>query len=43
MDDSLVHGQIVQGWLRSLDVDIVFSCFDLVANDKMRQILMEWL
>jgi PTS system mannose-specific IIB component len=41
VDDRLVHGQIVQGWLKTLDVDVVLVVSDLAANDKIQQTLME--
>jgi PTS system mannose-specific IIB component len=41
VDDRLVHGQIVQGWLKTLDVDAVLVISDLAANDKIQQTLME--
>jgi mannose/fructose/sorbose-specific phosphotransferase system IIB component len=40
VDDRLVHGQIVQGWLKTLDVDVVLVISDLAANDKIQQTLM---
>lgn len=40
IDDRLVHGQIVQGWLKSLDVDTVLVVSDSAASDKTQQILM---
>ncbi|MDR2395858.1 MAG: PTS sugar transporter subunit IIB [Endomicrobium sp.] len=41
VDDRLVHGQIVQGWLKTLDVDVVLVVSDLAANNKIQQTLME--
>ncbi|MDR3196171.1 MAG: PTS sugar transporter subunit IIB [Endomicrobium sp.] len=41
IDDRLVHGQIVQGWLKALDVDAVLVISDSAANDKMQQTLMK--
>jgi PTS system mannose-specific IIB component len=40
IDDRLVHGQIVQGWLKILDVNIVLVVSDIVILDTMQQILM---
>jgi PTS system mannose-specific IIB component len=34
IDDRLVDGQIVQGRLKSLDVDTVLVVSDSVASDK---------
>jgi PTS system mannose-specific IIB component len=40
VDDRLVHGQIVQGWLKNFDVDTVLVVSDSAASDKTQQILM---
>jgi PTS system mannose-specific IIB component len=40
IDDRLVHGQIVQGWLKILDVDIILIISDIATLDIMQQILM---
>ncbi|MDR3330804.1 MAG: PTS sugar transporter subunit IIB [Endomicrobium sp.] len=40
IDDRLVHGQIVQGWLKMILVDILLVVSDIVACDKMQQMLM---
>ncbi|OEG70398.1 hypothetical protein ATZ36_04530 [Candidatus Endomicrobiellum trichonymphae] len=40
IDDRLVHGQIVQGWLRILNVDIILIVSDIVILDAMQQMLM---
>ena len=40
IDDRLVHGQIVQGWLKSIDVNKIVVASDAVADDNMQQILM---
>jgi PTS system mannose-specific IIB component len=40
IDDRLVHGQIVQGWLKTVDVDKILIISDEVANDEMQQILL---
>ncbi|MDR2251868.1 MAG: PTS sugar transporter subunit IIB [Endomicrobium sp.] len=40
IDDRLVHGQIVQCWLKNFNVDTVLVVSDSAANDKTQQILM---
>lgn len=40
IDDRLIHGQIVEGWVRPLDADYIVVVSDEVANDKMQQTLL---
>jgi len=40
IDDRLIHGQIVQGWLKTVEVDKILIVSDEVANDEMQQILL---
>jgi PTS system mannose-specific IIB component len=40
IDDRLIHGQIVQGWLRILDVNIILVVSDIATLDTMQQMLM---
>ncbi len=40
IDDRLVHGQIVQGWLKVVDVNKIVIASDIVACDTMQQMLM---
>jgi PTS system mannose-specific IIB component len=40
IDDRLVHGQIVQGWLKILDVDIILVVSGVMTLDNMQQVLM---
>ena len=40
IDDRLIHGQIVQGWLKTVDVDKILIISDEVAGDEMQQILL---
>ncbi len=40
IDDRLIHGQIVQGWLKTVDVDKILIISDEVANDEMQQVLL---
>lgn len=41
IDDRLVHGQIVQGWLKVVPVDILLVASDVASQDKMQQMVME--
>jgi len=40
IDDRLVHGQIVQGWLKNIAVDKIAVASDLAAKDSLQQMLM---
>jgi PTS system mannose-specific IIB component len=40
IDDRLVHGQIVQGWLKVIDINKIVVVSDIVANDAMQQMLL---
>jgi mannose/fructose/sorbose-specific phosphotransferase system IIB component len=40
IDDRLIHGQIVEGWLKTIEVDHIMVISDYVAGDKMQQILL---
>ncbi len=40
IDDRLIHGQIVQGWLKTVQIDKILVISDEAANDEMQQILM---
>ena len=40
IDDRLIHGQIVQGWIKTVDVDKILIVSDEVANDEMQQVLL---
>ena len=40
IDDRLVHGQIVQGWLKVIDINKIVVVSDAVANDRMQQMLL---
>ncbi len=40
IDDRLIHGQIVQGWLKVIEVNKILLISDEVAGDKMQQILL---
>ncbi|MEW6040911.1 MAG: PTS sugar transporter subunit IIB [Elusimicrobiota bacterium] len=36
IDDRLIHGQVVEGWLRHLNVNCIFVANSAVANDEMQ-------
>jgi len=40
IDDRLIHGQIVQGWLKSVSIDRILVVSDEVAVDKMQCVLL---
>jgi PTS system mannose-specific IIB component len=40
IDDRLVHGQIVQGWLKTIAVDTLLVVSDFIVGNKMQQVLM---
>jgi PTS system mannose-specific IIB component len=40
IDDRLVHGQVVEGWLKIVNVDTILVVSDVVARDTVQQILM---
>jgi mannose/fructose/sorbose-specific phosphotransferase system IIB component len=40
IDDRLIHGQIVEGWLKTVKIDHIMVVSDYVAKDKMQQILL---
>lgn len=40
IDDRLVHGQVVQGWIPQLDVDEVLVASASALKDEMRKTLM---
>ena len=40
IDDRLIHGQIVEGWLRGIQADCIIVVSDEVAKDKMQQTLL---
>jgi PTS system mannose-specific IIB component len=33
IDDRLVHGQVVQGWIKHLEIDTIAVCSDEVYCD----------
>jgi len=40
IDDRLIHGQVVEGWLKTIGVGHIIVISDEVAADKMQQILL---
>lgn len=41
IDDRLIHGQVIQGWVRHLKIERILVCNDEVASDEMRKALIE--
>ena len=41
IDDRLVHGQVVEGWLPHIQVDLVAVVSDAVASDEVQASLMK--
>lgn len=40
IDDRLIHGQVVEGWLKVIRVDHIAVVSDQVARDKVQQALL---
>jgi mannose/fructose/sorbose-specific phosphotransferase system IIB component len=40
IDDRLIHGQIVEGWLKTINASHIVVVSDQVAQDKMQQVLL---
>jgi PTS system mannose-specific IIB component len=40
IDDRLIHGQIVQGWLKTIQIDKILVASDEVAKDEMQMVLL---
>ncbi len=41
VDDRLIHGQVVEGWIKSLNIDTIVICSDFVACDVIEKTLFE--
>ena len=41
VDDRLVHGQVVEGWLPTLGADLVVVVSDVSASDPVQSALMK--
>ena len=39
VDDRLIHGQVVEGWLRHISVDCIIVINEAVAKDEMQCVL----
>ena len=39
IDDRLIHGQVVEGWLKNINIDHIAIISNEVAADKMQQVL----
>jgi len=40
IDDRLIHGQIVQGWLKVIHINKIVVVSDAAANDQMQRMLL---
>lgn len=40
VDDRLIHGQVVEGWLKNIRINHIAVISDQVARDKMQQALL---
>ncbi|MBN1823601.1 MAG: PTS sugar transporter subunit IIB [Endomicrobiales bacterium] len=40
IDDRLIHGQIVEGWLKNIGVNHIVVVSDEVAGDEMQRVLL---
>ncbi|MGA2090002.1 MAG: PTS sugar transporter subunit IIB [Endomicrobiales bacterium] len=40
IDDRLIHGQVVEGWVKAISINHIIVISDEVANDKMQQALL---
>lgn len=41
VDDRLIHGQVVEGWIPHLQVDLVVVVSDAAAEDEVQEALMK--
>ena len=41
IDDRLIHGQVVEGWLNHIDIDVILLANNMVSEDIMQKTLME--
>jgi len=41
IDDRLIHGQVVEGWLNKLDIQQIIVANDIVSEDIMQKTLMQ--
>lgn len=40
IDDRLIHGQVIEGWVRYLQVNHIVVSNDQVGNDEMQKVLL---
>ena len=40
IDDRLVHGQVIEGWLKNITISQIIVASDKLAKDKMQQVLL---
>ncbi len=41
LDDRLIHGQVVEGWIKPLNIDTLVVCSDSICNDPVAKTLFE--
>jgi mannose/fructose/N-acetylgalactosamine-specific phosphotransferase system component IIB len=41
VDDRLIHGQVVEGWIKPLKIESIVICSDVVYNDPVERALFE--
>ena len=41
IDDRLIHGQVVVGWVKALNIELLVVVNDAIANNHMQRTLME--
>ncbi|MCK4533743.1 PTS sugar transporter subunit IIB [bacterium] len=41
IDDRLIHGQIVEGWLKHIDVNCIMIVNDKISRDPMQKVLFK--
>jgi mannose/fructose/N-acetylgalactosamine-specific phosphotransferase system component IIB len=41
VDDRLIHGQVVEGWIKPLKIESIVICSDVICNDPVERTLFE--
>lgn len=41
IDDRLVHGQIVEGWIKPLNIEVIVICSDHIYSNSLEKVLFE--
>lgn len=41
VDDRLIHGQVVSGWIRSNSIEVIVIVDNKIANDKIQQSILK--